>query len=469
VIPALVEALGDRFFDVRAAAAIALGKAGDAKVLPHLVGALSDTHQQVSESASLAIGILGEREGLPVLRDLLLDTVEGRKLVRRPQGVPVRTRAFAAIGMGLVGDRHAVADLLFVADPARREASKDVPIGAIVGLGLLGSEASDAVAPLLDLLANPRIEDLVRSYAATSLGKIGDPAAVPALRRALRDSSLHVARSAVLALGRLSPEEDSITATLLADIVEKGRDPQARNWACISLARIGGPTAEKSLKRVATGSSSTLRAFGALGLAILHRRAGGIDGAERYLRAGLAEGGDQSVQGAFAIALGLVRDPEAVPDLVRLMVGQNSPALRGYAAVALGMLGARESIPEIRALASARVLDPELQRAAATALGLMGDPQAVDLLVGVIRSAKTEFVMSSAAIALGQIGDHTAVDTLIALLRDEENVPDLARAQATVALGVVAEDEKLPVLHAVSADSNYRALVESIQEVLTIQ
>ena len=44
--------LDDSFFDVRAAAAIALGKAGDVSVLPDLTSALADTHQQVSESAA---------------------------------------------------------------------------------------------------------------------------------------------------------------------------------------------------------------------------------------------------------------------------------------------------------------------------------------------------------------------------------------------------------------------------------
>ena len=69
--------------------------------------------------------------------------------------------------------------------------------------------------------------------------------------------------------------------------------------------------------------------------------------------------------------------------------------------------------------------------------------------------------------ALGVIGDHTAIDTLTDLMKDR-TVADSARAQATTALGLIGEDELLPVLHVVSVDNNYRAMVDAMQELLTI-
>ena len=177
---------------------------------------------------------------------------------------------------------------------------------------------------------------------------------------------------------------------------------------------------------------------------------------------------DQRVKGAMAIALGIIRERKAESDLVSLMMGRNSPSLRGYAAVALGMMGARAAIPQIKEVVKEQVKDPELQRAAATALGLMGDKDVVHVLSKVIEDAKTEYVQSSAALALGFIGDFTAIDVLNKLMRDKTGTTDLARAQATVALGVVAEDELLPVMHIISVDNNYRALVEAVNELLTI-
>ena len=82
------------------------------------------------------------------------------------------------------------------------------------------------------------------------------------------------------------------------------------------------------------------------------------------------------------------------------MLGNNSPSLRGYAAVALGMMRARAIIPQIKQVVKERVKDPDLQRAAATSLGLMGDNDVVNVLSEVIDAPKTEYVQSSAALAL---------------------------------------------------------------------
>jgi len=469
VIPTLEKALKDKFFDVRAAAVIALGKAGDKQQLPLIIETLGDTHKQVSESAALAIGILGELDGLEVLTDLARDTKAGRRLVKRPQEVPFRTRAFAAVGMGLIGDPSAVPVLLDIANPQRREANKDIPIGAIVGLGIMGQAAKDAVGPLIDIVTNTKVDDFIRSYAATSLGKIGDPQATPIMRKLLRDKSLHVRRSAVIALGLLGDKEDRTTIKLLENEVEKGSDLQSKNWACISLAKIGGPEADKTLKQVVTSKSGALQGFGALGLAILGKNEGREAEVVKYLRDGLQRNKSASTRGAFSVALGILGDKQSEAELTRIMMGRGDTNLRGYAAVGLGLMRAKEAIPAIKEVVSDRVVkDPDLQRAAATSLGLMGDKDVVELLSKAIEQAKTEYVMSSASLALGFIGDYTAIDVLSKMVLDTRDTPDLARAQATVALGVVAEDELLPVLHVISVDNNYRALVESINELLTI-
>lgn len=466
VIPTLEVALKDKFFDVRAAAVIALGKAGDKDQLPLIIETLGDTHKQVSESAALAMGILGEPAGLDVLRELIKDTREGAQLVKRPQGVPFRTRAFAGIAMGLIGDPSAIPDLLEIAQ--RKESNKDVPIGAVVGLGLMGSAGKDAVGPLIELVNNSKVDDFTRSYATTSLGKIGDQQATPIVRKLLRDKSQHVRRSAVIALGVLGKSDDKITIKHLQQEIEKGSDPQARNWACISLAKIGGSEAEKVLKEVVTSKTGSFQAFGALALAIYAKNSDSSSSVVQYLRDGLKKSKDTSVKGAFCVALGIIGDKQSEADLVKIMRGKNDENLRGYAAVSLGMMQAKAAIPAIKEVVQERVKDPDLQRAAATALGLMADKDVVELLSNVINKAKTEYVMSSASLALGYIGDYTAVDVLTKLIEDKKGVPDLARAQATVALGVVAEDELLPVLHILAIDNNYRAMVEAMQEVLTI-
>jgi HEAT repeat protein len=463
VVPLLREALGDPFFDVRASAVIALGKTSDPSVLPDLIAALRDPRRSVSESAALALGMVGEREAIGPLRALVFDTPEGRRLVGRPQEVPYRTRALAAVGLGLIGDESVVADLLEIARSSRKEAHRDVPIGAIVALGAMGPQAADAVPELARFVTSPREDDLVRSYAVTALGKIGDRSVIPILRGLLqRGGGLHVPRSAVIALGCLAPSDDVITVGLLRNVIAKGGDPQAAHWACIALGRIGGPIAERELKRLVAGESGSLQAFGALGLGILHRDEP-VPLTATYLREGLARAADSSLRGAFAIAIGIAGAREAEEDLLRILVAEGNPALRGYAAVALGMIRARAAIPEIQSQLREADADPDLQRSLAVALGLLGDRGAVGLLVDLLRTSRNEFARSSAALALGTIGDHTAIESLGAIVLDRDGSPDTVRSRATSALGLVAEPTAVPLLHTVTREMNYRGFVETTE------
>ena len=76
---------------------------------------------------------------------------------------------------------------------------------AVRGLGRLGDVR--AIPPLVRLLRDPEIAFVVRGEAASSLGKLGDPAAEAALRAALTDPLPSVAEAARRALAGLHPEE----------------------------------------------------------------------------------------------------------------------------------------------------------------------------------------------------------------------------------------------------------------------
>jgi len=466
LLPALLARLTDEHFDVRAAAVIALGKAGDVRAVEPLVDALGDSHKQVSESAALALGILGEKAAISVLRELLIDSREGRKLVRRPQEVPFRTRAFAAIALGLIGDASAAPDLL---DAVRADSRhRDLPSCAAVGLALMGAPAGDAVPALLDLVRSGRSSDVVRAHAINALGKIGDRSALSTLQKALRDKSLHVRRSAVQALGRVARADDAVATRMLVEVVRKGRDPQSVHWGCIALGRIGGAMPEKTLTELVVRGNGQEQAFAAIGLAMIAARDGERDAVSEHLRRGLESVRDTSVQGAFCIALAIAGDRGAAPRLRAILRSSGSPALRGHAALALGILRDTESKPLIREIVSRKRAEPDLLRDGATALGLLGDREVVSLLSDMVRSAKTEHIKSASATALGFIGDHSAVGVLREVAADAKTTPDLARAHAVVALGIVGEEEPLPVLSRVSEGINYRALVEALNEILSI-
>ncbi|HTE06535.1 MAG TPA: HEAT repeat domain-containing protein [Planctomycetota bacterium] len=111
---------------------------------------------------------------------------------------------------------------------------------------------------------------------------------------------------------------------------------------------------------------------------------------------------------------------------------------------------------------------PSYRLQVATALGLMGDTEAVAVLVTALQDAETLGVSSAVARALGLIGDGTAIDPLHALALAADKAP-IARAFAAVALGRLCEMSALPWNARLAANNNYRARVPALDEVLDIQ
>ncbi len=467
IIPSLTKAMDDSFFDVRAAAVIALGKTGSKKEIPSILKGLQDESKQVRESSALALGILSEPESVDHLVSILNDTPEGKKLLGRGN-ILNRTRAFSAIALGLIGresekGRKAVIPHLFAA-LMRNEPQRDVPVCVVTALGI--SKAKEAVHRLVEVVKDYGTDSLLRAHAIVALGRIGDTSVIPILQKCLRDKHTEVRRSAVLALGILTEDTDPASITYLRNEVENGRDSQTKNWAMIALGKIGGPEARQILLRSFDRQQKSSKAFAALALAIHGRnRKNSEDG--KYIHQAFSKMKGDSARAGLAIAMGLMNYQPAKRDLTDLMSGKGDPDLRGYCAVALGLLNAHEAIPQIKKALSLRI-DPDFQRSAATALGLMGDRSVVDQLTRIIRTAKTEYEISSATLALGLIGDISAVDPLIDTMEDKVDVVDLARANATTALGIVGDRRSLPALHVVAVDCNYRSLVDSLSELLSI-
>jgi HEAT repeat protein len=98
----------------------------------------------------------------------------------------------------------------------------------------------------------------------------------------------------------------------------------------------------------------------------------------------------------------------AVPALIKAL-GDSDSAVRRAAAEALGKLGDPQAVPAlIQALGDS---DSAVRRAAAEALGAIGDPQAVPALIQALGDSDWD-VRRAAAWALGKLGDPQAVPAL---------------------------------------------------------
>jgi HEAT repeat protein len=376
----------------------------------------------------------------------------------------------------------------------------DIPVCALMSMGLIGDNAK--VPDLLKWLEDGRIgrfklSDLERAHLVSALGKIGDPQALKAITDTLKKKDKYTRRSAMIAMGQIVPQLDAkdqlAQVKKLAGYFKNEKDATARNFAVVSLGRIGGQvdvdeTVRKLCVQILTkqftdGNKTTERPYAALAMGLIAFEPGQTAVKPKELKYKLANlirtelvelKGDKIALGAQAMALGMIGDnsKETVNLLIKILKDRGlEKKLRGSAAVALGLIGdnsAKEAI--LRALRERE--DRDLRVDTAVAAGLIGDSSAVDVLVKVLRDPKaSQFVLGSVALGLGQIGDRRAIGPLKNILEPQStdgNYPDLTRALVAVALGQIADRRDIRVLARISKDVNYRAIVPALDEVLTV-
>jgi len=526
IVPALKLALEkERANDIVTGAMIALAKIGDAKneegvsefevMISKFLG---DSQQEIAETAAVALGILANDGSLKTLEHLLRDDQEGRKLVGSTE-VPYRTRAFAAYGLGLLGARtnnnqvrqDACAVLVEMLDKPDTS-TRDVKVACVIALGLtpIAVESEGAASKsaqdsrqsqiryLSKYFQDANNHHLIRAHAPTAMARLltKDAKQVPSelkdevtklLIAALDKHSKEkdeVQQSCVLALGQLGDTDNDKLDTEVRErlkwVVEESNDGQARNFALISLAQVGGRQGagegnEQNVAKLRTflgermtraKGSTTVRPWAGIAVGVMERAiadnpAGGLlpsTSQKEALRSALADATTPDEQGAFSIGTGIARDLDSKKVLIDKFGKASGAETRGYIAVALGLVGDREAIKPIQEVVKESKYQPELLKQAAIGLGLLGDKELVLDLCTMLAEAKGVSSQAAIASALGFIGDSRSIDPLVEMLRDEKDrLTDTARGFAAVALGIVADKEPLPWNSKISTNINYRA------------
>jgi HEAT repeat protein len=175
-IDKLINDLADKEPNVRWAAALSLGFAGDPRAVTALANALSDNYVHVRTNAVEALGKIGASGAVALCRAL--------------------------------GDR-----------------SPSVARNAAKGLVKIGS---GAVEPLSAVLIGARNEH-VRQLAAIALGKIGDPQAIVALLTARDDHDEYVRGNAARALASIGDRDTLVRKILLSDAMTARSKANALN------------------------------------------------------------------------------------------------------------------------------------------------------------------------------------------------------------------------------------------------
>lgn len=161
------------------------------------------------------------------------------------------------------------------------------------------------------------------------------------------------------------------------------------------------------------------------------------------------------VRPAAALLLGEIGDPSAAPALIAAV----DPAARDHdgnetnrrLAEALGALRSREALPALVQLTASP--DAYTQVAAVDALGVIGDPAAVDTLAEIARSPAVESVTAQhAVLALGRIGDPRAAPVLLRMMFDRQGSCYPHATFAAIGIGKPMEAPLLAVLEGKDAE-----------------
>lgn len=536
VVPALLAALEkETDNEIVTGCLIALAKIGDApsesgdSPFEALIARfLSDKNQEISETAAVALGILANPRSIGTLEELLEDSPTGRALVEQPE-VNYRTRAFAAFGLGLVGnrasrekDRIRIVTALRGALEADTTRTHDLRVACVIAMGLVALDTIDSPAVpekkglfppetsrraqleyLLAILADDQQPHLIRAHCPTALARLLTglpPEAHESFRTRIAEALLarleprareknEVLQSAVQALGLIGTNDDAnpLDRKIREALTGMSGDALARNFAMISLAKIGARTAlgatdaegglqeisKALLARLADGKG-TVKAWAALSCGVLaNELARTKEGTSRIatlqsaVRAALEEERkDPSKLGAMALAAGLMGDVEAKPQLIAGLDSTRDEQARGYVAVGLGLMDAVDTIDVINRIVDQSKYLPELLRQAAIALGLLGDKNVVPKLVTLLQESKGQATQASLSKALSFIGDTRSIEPLVRMLGNQD-LTARSRGFAAVALGIVADKEDLPWNSKIALDLNYRAATATLTDLGT--
>jgi len=456
-----IDALGDAQFEVRTAAAIALGKTGEASGSgPLREAALKDSNKDVRDSAVIGLGLSGRATEIPFLEKMLFDRDENP-----------RRRAFAAFAMGLIGGDDAAVPLLrFVVengDASGGDVLRKKPEMAASIYAAMGLTGSADVLPVLRAAAiDPKIDPGVRGFAFVSLGRMKDHASLAMLQTTLvsdRDPTLR--RAAAIALGRAATTNDAGAVGALVSAMQSDKDPMTKHFATTSLGALPCPESRDALRAELARSSAADAAFVAIALA-LQKDADSVPTIRKMLLA--ATPVDESAAGSCCVALGLLGDVQSAAAIEKAFDGAKRIGLQGYAAISLGLIGATGAIDGLKKRLEVEK-DPRLRVNLAISLGLLRDPRAKTYLVETVRKAETFYEKSSAALALGALRCTSAVGDLEVVYRDAKE-KEILRAFAVVALGEIADPSPVSKLTRFSVDGNYDAAqrVDPLRELLTI-
>lgn len=321
-------------------------------------------------------------------------------------------------------------------------------VRAYAGCGVAKIGGPQAVESLIGLFNDPIME--VRNQAVEATAKIGI-AVLDRLIAALKDERWRVREHAAKACGDLR-DKKAVDALILAC---RDRDGAVKSAAAEALGKIGDPKAVPALIKLFRDTSKIVRETA--GTALVYIGQPSVDPLIDCFKdkdfvvrchAARALGGMTT---DYQIGRTWVRDSKVVAALISALRDPDR-AVREDATIALGMIGDPRAID---ALIEA-MKDGAVKRHAIASLGMIGDPRALQPVLDALKGkgikqdgtptpgcivSEEAFIKEAAATALGQFRDPRVIPELIMLLKD-----GVLREKASAALVTIGDTAIEPLI-----------------------
>ncbi|MCZ6787290.1 MAG: HEAT repeat domain-containing protein [Planctomycetota bacterium] len=442
--PLMMRAIEDTDEEVRTAACVALGKWQVKKATLQLRKMRTDDPiKQVREAALLGLVLMRD----PLLRPHFIEIASSDKENLRMRGYALLGLGLSKDEQAKTYLLNLLDPKNKKARRAWPQSTKEQREFLICAVGALIQNGDPSLAKeFLRLTGEKRLPEEVRAMACSGIGKLGANALLPNVQQILKTSdSAHLRRSAAVACGVLATRQDTSAIKELGKRISKDKDRIVGHFATLSLGQIGGPDAFKLLRRYYPRANKESRGFFLIAFGLC----GENDGAE-YLKEALTKNKDARDRAAAALAfglyqkkehaplvrekfgeakdwllmqstmlaLGILDDKQSAPGIKEVLITRKEPAVRTSAAMSYALLRQWSAIPVFVDLL-------ETSRSIVTlstisqVMGFLSSPRAVDPLVKVVENDKLQRqARAFALVALGSLGDPEEIPLLVRMAFD---------------------------------------------------